>query len=67
MHLLTPMASPGRRRLEALLVKKGWNYERLAVELGARSTTVYRWLSDRTRPQPVFRRLLQERFGVRWD
>lgn len=60
-------AQRGSRGLRSLLRRRGWNYERLAVELGARSTTVYRWLTRRTRPQPVFRRLLQEKFGVRWE
>ena len=61
------MGRTGRRNLEAYLRRRGWNYERLAVELGARSTTVYRWLTDRSRPQPVWRRLLKERFGIVWD
>lgn len=61
------MEPTGSRRLRAFLERKGWNYERLAVELGARSTTVYRWLTARTEPQPVFRRLLRERFGIKWE
>jgi len=61
------MERSGSRRLQDFLDRKGWNYERLAVELGARSTTVYRWLTDRTAPQPVFRRLLKERFGIKWE
>lgn len=61
------MTKPGSRRLAAWLRRKGWNYERLAVELGARSTTVYRWLTARTAPQPVFRRLLKRKCGIAWD
>ena len=61
------MERGGSRRLQEFLEKKGWNYERLAVELGARSTTVYRWLTARNEPQPVFRRLLKERFGIKWE
>lgn len=61
------MRTAGSRRLEVFLRRKGWNYERLAVELGARSTTVYRWLTARTAPQPVFRRLLKDKYGIQWD
>lgn len=61
------MPATGRKNLQAYLQRKGWNYERLAVELGARSTTVYRWLTERTQPQPVFRRLLKEKFGIDWE
>lgn len=52
--------------LEALLKEKGWNYERLAVELGVRGTTVYRWLAGKTEPSPIAKKLLKEKLGYDW-
>ena len=55
-----------QRTLATFLKQKGWNYERLAVEIGVRGTTVYRWLTGRAKPSPIARGLLKDKAGYEW-
>ena len=60
------MSAMSRKTLEALLKERGWNYERLAVEIGVRGTTVYRWLTGKSEPSPIARGLLKDKLGYEW-
>lgn len=57
-------ASEGTRLLWAVLKREGWSQNKLALELGADSGKVNRWLHGILRPSLDWANELQKRFEI---